>query len=316
MRKIRIGNDIRLAVDLRQYIGGRHLKERDVYNPEARDFENIDNNIYVNKDYEVYYPNQYDRSSSDGISGTISSGVGIREVKAYLINTSIIEEREAHIRKKTRFIARYPIEPSFECFTSTPYNTCSSGCPTWRALPHKFCVSPYHGFGWKPEWGGIYKQVPAACPVEYCAPVMFTSQQNVIEVCFPAEAQRFTGKYKLIVVAKVYAPGFNGSNLKTVTIDMPDVLELVKTTAESTSTGIEMNVNQIEDVLVAGGSSQGGNSGGSSGGGTNTPPVTVTVDDVYVDSGSYNNNYITLTRTDGMPVGVDVSQITAWYEGD
>jgi hypothetical protein len=27
-----------------------------VYNPEAVDFEDIDSNIFVNKDYEIYYP--------------------------------------------------------------------------------------------------------------------------------------------------------------------------------------------------------------------------------------------------------------------
>jgi flavin-binding protein dodecin len=87
--------------------------------------------------------------------------------------------------------------------------------------------------------------------------------------------------------------------LKTVTIDMPDVIELVKTSSEGVDTGIEMNVSQIEDVLTNI---------------TNTP--TISVNDVYVDSGSYGDNQITLTRTDGMPVGVDVSPFTAWYEGD
>ena len=300
MRKIRIGNDIRLAVDLRQYIGGNHLREREVYDPEAVDFENIDNNPFVNKDYEVYYPNQYPATQSTGEPTTVRrTAVGIRTVKAYLINTSRLEEREAFIRKKTRFIARYPIEPCFECFTSTPYNTCCSGCPSWRALPHKFCVAPYHGFGWKPEWGGIYKQVPMEGGIEYKAPVLFTDQQNVVEVCFPAEAQRFVGKYKLVLVAQVYAPGFNGSNLKTITIDMPDVIELVKTTAEATGSDMDMTVSNVQDILTN------INNG-----------VNVTVDDVYVESGSYDDNVITLNRTDGTPVGVDVSEFTAWYEGD
>lgn len=303
MKKIRIGNDIRLAVDLRQYIGGRHLKEREVYNPEAIDFENIDANPYVNKDYEVYTPNMYtDRPSSSGnTSTTMRSAVGIRTVKAYLINTSILEKRETFLRKKTRFVARYPIEPCFECFTSTPYNTCCSGCPSWRALPHRFCVSPYHGFGWKPEWGGIYKKVPMEPGIEYHAPVMFTAQQNVIEVCFPAEAQRFAGKYKLVIVAEVYAPGFSGNNLKTITVDIPDVIELVRTSQEAIDSDIQAEVNTIDDVLT--GVSQNGG-------------VDVSIDDVYVESGSYDNNQITLNRTDGTPVGVDVSEFTAWYEGD
>jgi len=78
--------------------------------------------------------------------------------------------------KKTRFIARYPIEPAFECFTATPYNVCTGGYPTWRAVPRRFMVAPYHGFGWKPEWGGIYKQVPQDYGYEYFAPVMATEE--------------------------------------------------------------------------------------------------------------------------------------------
>ena len=36
IKKIRIGNDIRLAVDLRQYIGNDALPERDVYEPKSQ----------------------------------------------------------------------------------------------------------------------------------------------------------------------------------------------------------------------------------------------------------------------------------------
>lgn len=306
MKKIRIGNDIRLAVDLRQYIGN-HLREREVYDPEAIDFENIDNNPFVNKAYEVYYPNQYTNQETSGNpTTTIKSAVGIRSIKAYLINTTRLEEREAYIQKKTRFVARYPIEPCFECFTSTPYNTCSSGCPSWRALPHRYCVSPYHGFGWKPEWGGIYKKVPYVDNIEYCAPVLFTDQQNVVEVCFPAEAQKYVGKYKLVIVAKVYAPGYNGCNFKTITIDAPNVLELVRTSNEAVDSDMFMGVDVQNDVLTN------INNG-----------VEVTVNDTYVDGGYSTNgddsaegDYITLTRTDGQTVNVDVSGLTGWYEGD
>ena len=57
MKKIRIGNDIRLAVDLRQYLGDHYLYEREVYDKRQNEFENIDANPFVNKQYEVYYPN-------------------------------------------------------------------------------------------------------------------------------------------------------------------------------------------------------------------------------------------------------------------
>lgn len=300
IRKIRIGNDIRLAVDLRQYIGGNHLREREVYNPEASDYENIDNNPFVNKKYEVYYPNQYNGSeySDEENNPKIQSAIGIRSVKAFLINTSKEGEYQEMMKKKTRFIARYPIEPCLGCFHSTPYNICNSGYPTWRAYPHRYCVAPYHGYGLRPQWDGLYHILPSKPSFEYAAPVMYTQYQNVVEVAFPAEAQRFTGTYKLIIVAKVYAPGYNMANLKTITVDMPDVFELVKTTEEGVDTGISMNVTNVQDVLTNIGSYEG------------------SYDDIYVNSGEYNDNNITLGRTDGTPVDVDVSEFTAWYEGD
>lgn len=300
IKKIRIGNDIRLAVDLRQYIGGNHLREREVYNPDATDFENIDSNPFVNKKYEVYYPNQYNEPNGENPSaGKLNGAIGIRSVKAYLINVSKQHEAEEYLRKKTRFIARFPIEPCFDCFHATPYNICNSGYPTWRAYPHRYCHMPYHGFGVRPEWEGLYHKIPHRPNFEYFAPVMATEDQNVVEVAFPAEDQMFTGVYKLVIVAKVYAPGFNYHNLKTITVDAPDVFELVKTTEEGIDTGIEINVSRVEDVLT--------NIG--------TRP-TATYDDIYVQSGEYTDDNITLTRTDGTPVGIDTSEFTAWYEGD
>ena len=301
-KKIRIGNDIRLAVDLRQYIGGNHLREREVYNPDATDFEDIDNNPFVNKKYEVYYPNQYSSGEySNEDNPKLQSAVGIRSVKAFLINTSKEGEYEEMLKKKTRFIARYPIEPCFECFHATPYNVCNSGFPTWRAYPHSYCTAPYHGYGLRPQWDGLYHVFPTKPSFEFKAPVMATQYQNIVEVSFPAEAQRFTGKYKLVIVAKVYAPGYNMANLKTITIDMPNVFELVKTTEEGIDTGVSMNVNHLQDVLTNIGTAT---------------DIQEQYNDIYVNGGEYSDNNIMLSRTDGIPVDVDVSEFTAWYEGD
>jgi len=269
-----------------------------VYYPNQYDSTELSNSSYVSRDNEVYYPNQGSGQSNSSSYKSVLP-IGVRSIKAFFVNTSRFDEIEERIRKKTRFVARYPIEPSYECFTSTPYNTCSSGCPAWRALPNRFVVAPYHGFGWKPEWGGIYKPVPKDYGLEYFAPVIATKDQNIVEVRFPARAQRFTGKYKLVIVADVYAPGFNFNNIRTISIDMPDVFELVKTSQEGVDTGVVMTVNPIEDTIS---------------------DIYYTDDvehpDIYVDSGSYSNNHITLNRTDGYPVGVDVSEFTAWYEGD
>ena len=125
---------------------------------------------------------------------------------------------------------------------------------------------------------------------------MATKDQNVVEVSFPARAQLYTGKYKLVVVAEVYAPGFNPMNLKTITVDMPDVFELVSTTQEGIDTGISINVDTVTDILPEGDSQP--------------------YDDIYVNQGAYRDNSIALNRTDGSTVNVDISEITAWYNGD
>ena len=300
MRKIRIGNDIRLAVDLRQYLGEHYLYEREVYDQQKVEFENIDSNPFVNKKYEVYSPNQYDETQDESITiVTEGTPISIRSVKAILINTSKEQECEEFMKKKTRFIARYPIEPCIGPFHATPYDVMNSGYPTWRAYPHAYCAAPYHGYGWHPEWGGIYKPLPHKHDFEYFAPVMATAKQHQVEVSFPARAQRFTGVYKLVIVAEVFAPGFNRSNLKTITVDMPDVFELVKTTEEGINTGIGINVDTVNDVLPSG-----------------DAEPDITYNDIYVDEGSYGDNIIRLDRTDGTQVGVDVSEFTAWYEGN
>ena len=204
--KIRIGNDIRLAVDLRQYLGTnlseRHvyveddfvknenevyygidnrktpddinLKESDVYTNRSNEFESIDNNPYVNREYELYFP--YQDKDKFYIEKFYPNGnpVSIRSIKAILINVSKEKEMHDYLRKKTRFISRFPIEPCITSFDATPYNICCSGYPTWRAYPHAYWPMPYHGFGVYPQWDGIYKKLPIINNTEYVAPVSAT----------------------------------------------------------------------------------------------------------------------------------------------
>lgn len=297
-RKIRIGNDIRLAVDLRQYIF-KGLPEREVYNPESEEFENIDQNPYVNKQYEVYYPNQYENNGNATVNfKPDGTPICIRNVKAFIINTTQQNKYLEKIKNATRFINRFPIEPCLECFHATPYDVCNSGYPTWRAYPRNHCFMPYCGFGVTPAWDSIYRPMPMRNDTEYMASVMATKDQNVVEVSFPARAQMYKGVYKLVIVAEIYAPGFNSRNLKTVTVDVPNVFELVGSSEEGVDTGVGINVNVVTDVLP-----DGSNSG-------------VTYDDVYVSAGNYGSNNIALNRTDGTTVNVDLSEITAWYDGD
>lgn len=300
MKKIRIGNDIRLAVDLRQYINPKkNLRERDVYNPNDEAFENWDQNPFVNKKYELYYPSE-NPAMPDHIEGTGNgTPISIRSVKAVLINTTREKNYKDYLKRKTRFIARFPIEPCIEAFRPTPFNICNSGYPTWRAYPREYFHRPYHGFGWHPEWDGIYKPLPMIKDFEYLAGVCATEKQNVVEVSFPAEDQLHLGKYTLVIVAKVFAPGFNNHNLKTVTIDIPDVFELVDTTAEGIDGDVLGSTEQVYDKL---------------------PSCEVMVDfDIYTREGEVSTgdkDEIVLDRTDGKQVTVDTSSITGWGDPD
>lgn len=302
MRKIRIGNDIRLAVDLRQFIGYEWLKERKVYIPGDPNFENKDSNIFVNKKTEVYWPKDTWEDKENVIEfDPTNTPICIRSAKAVLINTSRQAKIEQLLRRKTRFVSRFPIEPHFECYRSTPYDICSSGCPTWRAYPHRHYPMPYHGFGVYPEWDGIYKPLPMHNDTEYRAQVYATAKQNVLEVSFPAKAQRYTGVYKLVIVAQVYAPGFNANNLKTITVDAPDVFELVSTTEQGIDTGISIKVQEAVDILPRD---------------PNYDDDIVEFGDIYVNEGAVEGNNISLSRTDGGRVDIDLSELTEWYNDD
>lgn len=293
-KKIRIGNDIRLAVDLRQYLGGgNRVSERFVYNPESQDFEGIDNNPWVNWS-ELYHPNQLSESNEEQDDfQTGSSAVCIRSIKAVLVNTTLYNKIKQDLRNKTRFIDRFPIEPRLEAFRSTPYDVCNSGYPVWRAIP------VYPGFGINHPIGDMYKKKLWFNDAEYIAKVIATNKQNIVEVQFPAEHQRYTGTYKLVVVVKLYAPGFNEQNLKTVTLDIPDVFELVSTTAEGSDSGFIINVTNIIDQLPAGDDTYN--------------PFT---EDMYVRRGEITDNSLVLNRTDDSNVDIDISSVTGWYDVD
>lgn len=190
------------------------------------------------------------------------------------------------------------MEPYYLPYEPNPYDICQSGFPGWRAYPMRHLYMPYAGFGVHPHFGGLYK--PLACiknDTEYVANVMATKDQNVVEVSFPARVQRFAGLYKLVVVAELYAPGFNNHNLKTITVDMPNVFELVRSSEEGIDTGIKINVNNVVDVLPGG-----------------EEQANITYEDIYVNEGQFSNNNISLGRTDGSTVNVDTSSVTGWWE--
>ena len=263
--KIRIGNDVKLVVDIRQYSSVRDLlRESDVYSPESDTFNNIDGNEYVNKDTEVY-----SNSSSDFESGELpyvdrktdvyydktrtskakSLPISIRGIKAILINTSKERERFEAIKNKTRFLGRFPVEPFTDDFMPTERSIRCSGHPIWRAYPREAIMHPYHGFGVHPEWSGLYTKLPLINDTEYVAETTATIDPHIIEVTFPAEHQLYTGEYKLVLVVKLYVPGYH-HNIKTITVDMDNVFELVKTSAEAIDDDVIINVYKYTDDVV------------------------------------------------------------------
>lgn len=315
--KIRIGNDVKLVVDVRQYSSIRDLlRESDVYNPESNDFNSIDDNEYVNKDYEVYNGDSsnfqsgnlpyVNRKTDIYYEGEVENKVkhlpiGIQSVKAIIINTSKQNERYEAIKKKTRFLGRFPVEPFTDDFMPTGYNIYCSGNPTWRAYPRKAIMHPYHGFGVHPEWSGIYTKLPLMNDTEYIAEVSATTDPNIIEVTFPAEHQLYTGTYKLVLVFKIYAPGYK-HNIKTITVDMENVFELVKTTAEAIDNDVVVNVYKYVDGVATDVVEQNGNS---------------YTGDIYVSTGEItDDNWIQLNRTDGETINIDANGLFGWYEGD
>lgn len=336
MKKYKIGNDIRLAVTLRQFLNDHNLKERNIYNPADHNFETIDANPFVNKQYELYYDEHYSDSNGDPIEFQPNGKpVSIISVKAVLINETRKKELEQlrteyfdrmqqieknrfdALRKHSRFIARFPIEPAMECFNATPYDVCGCGYPTYRAYPKAYLFAPYHGFGVNPHWEGIYKPLfpapafPPEKPIsrklkdsvkddsKYIAEVAATNHPNIVEVLFPAVHQLHTGVYSMLITAKLYCPGFNASNTKTVTLHVPNVFELVGSDEYGSASDIVVNVNNIRDILYDQ---------------YNEDP-----DDIYTEAGSisgYDLGTLTLNRNDGVGVDIDLDPLTTIYEAD
>lgn len=155
---------------------------------------------------------------------------------------------EIECRKhEVRFVSRFPVEPHVfgHHYCPNPYNICCSGRPCYYAHPVPF-VPVYPGFGVHPHtfephtWchddlHDIYRH--AHCMHEhmehdidhcsYLAPVESTGSNSVVKVFFPANAQIFTGRYKLVLVVKLYEPGYCKNHFRTVTVDYSDVFELV-----------------------------------------------------------------------------------------
>lgn len=251
MKKIRIGNDIRLAVDLRKQV----LEGDDTF--------------------------------------------AVRQVTAYLVNTTKVEEYKDKLNERKRFVGRFPREPFSHDYDTTPWCVCGCGMPAYNALPVNSCA--YSGFGTEP-YGKLNKELrKIASVIQYKAACQATAQQNIINVYFPAKDQLATGVYKLVLVANVYAPGYNVESLKTIQVDIPEVFELVGTTEQGVDTGVIINAD-VESPVE-------GTAGADS-------TDDIIYNDVYINGGLLSEGNIVLNRTDNIPVKINIDEVAGWYEGD
>jgi len=218
--------------------------------------------------------------------GETEDRANIKSLRAIFVNTTLKDKLEAEYKKHNRFIGRFPIEPFVNEFEPNEYCINSTGYSRYNVAVY----NQYRGFGLKPDWKNCFpiKQMPIT---EYYAEISHTQNPNTVSVLFPGEAQLYEGNYELIVIAKIYQPGYK-NNTRTVSTNYKNIFELVK---DSQQDGVD---NPVRIEL------------------TNVDSQDV-VGDVYVVSGSFSNNAIKLKRNDLGVVNIDVEPIMAgWYEDD
>lgn len=196
--------------------------------------------------------------------------------------TALMQDEINCRRDKIKFVSRFPVEPHFPGFHPTPYDVCCTGHPCYHQRPipyipiyHGYGVHPHtfeHGcFGpcawhtnhphhlhhhFEPHtWGcddmhdiidrAGFKHLDMQKQYDRCrflAPVEATDNKNKIKVYFPAKAQLYTGTYKLVIVAKLYEPGYCKNNLRTITVDYEDVFTLVNRSEDGVDGSVTVRV--------------------------------------------------------------------------
>ena len=182
-------------------------------------------------------------------------------------------------RDRIKFVSRFPVEPHFPGFHPTPYDVCCTGHPCYHQHPIPY-IPIYHGYGVHPHtfehgcygpcaWHTnhphhLHAPRTWACDdmhdvidragvkfmdmqrqydrCRFLAPVEATENKNKVKVYFPAQAQIYTGTYKLVIVAKVYEPGYCKDNLRTITIDYENVFTLVNSSDQGCDGNITIRV--------------------------------------------------------------------------
>lgn len=209
------------------------------------------------------------------------------------------------------------MEPYFKDYVSNCYNIGCCGHPHYFAR-HCHCVPMYCGFGVYPHtFDGFRNHLWAHYDMDplrekirraedlyhrseqflqYQALVEETQDPSTINVYFPGSNQIKTGIYKLVLVIKVYQPGYSKfTDFKTITVSYDNAFELV------TEGGGDA-------VITIGVVPTDGNTGGGSG---------QYGSDKYVTEGSYSGDgFIQLKLNDGSSLKdpIDVTSETEWHD--
>lgn len=205
MKKVKIGNDIRLKIQL--------------------------NGKEINWRFGDNFPAVLNGDEATGDTFVILSA------KAFFINTTLKEKLIKECKRINRFFRRFPIEPFINEFEPDAYNIHVSGkFPKYRA----HVANLYNGFGVCPDWEKC-KPMKDMDVTVYRSEIIRTQDPNTIIVEFPGEAQLFEGKYELLIQAKVYDPEYK-NNERMVTASVKDLFQLVEDQDEAINNPVEIDI--------------------------------------------------------------------------
>lgn len=177
--------------------------------------------------------------------------INIKSIKVYIINTSREKEKADKIANCTKFISRFPCEPHHPAFEPSAYDLNLAGLPRYYAYPEHHCHYFYHGFGLHPDWSHIYPVNNCTNDTEFIAPVQATEYKDQVDAYFPANSQLYCGVYKIVVVARIYQPGYGLDNLRTITMDYNNIFRLVDDST-GTNSDVTIEIGAASEVSVQG----------------------------------------------------------------
>lgn len=167
------------------------------------------------------------------LTGEDGQALNIMSAQAYIMNHSAKEEALNEKRRIDQFITRFPIgrdaiDPRLNGIEPDSHNIHMLGEVPYNCYPRMHYDNKHCGFGVYPKWDKKYIPVIEEYALtSYHAPISFTEERGVIEVMYPAEVQYMTGDYDVVIVAKVYQPGYRPDNTKTVTIAFTNKFTLI-----------------------------------------------------------------------------------------